>query len=48
MSIMVAAVVRQLGMMHLISESETYKTASGVVTQALGRINEVLVKAGRV
>jgi predicted aspartyl protease len=48
MSIMAAAVVRELGMMHLISGSKTYKTASGVVTQALGRIDEVSVKAGRV
>jgi predicted aspartyl protease len=48
MSIMAAAVVRELGMMHLISESETYKTASGVVTQALGRIDEMSVKAGGV
>jgi len=45
MSVMVAAVVIELGMMHLISGSETYKTASGVVTQALGRIDEVSVKA---
>ncbi len=48
MSIMAAAMVRELGMMHLISESETYKTASGVIMQALGRINEVSVKAGGV
>jgi len=33
MSVMVAAVVRELGLMHLVSRSETYKTASGVVTQ---------------
>jgi len=45
---MAAAVVRELGMMHLISESETYKTTSGVVTQALGWIDEVSVKAGGV
>jgi len=48
MSVMVAAVVRELGMMHLISGSETYKTTSGVVTQALGRIDEVSVKVGGV
>ncbi len=36
MSVMVAAVVRELGMMHLVIGSETYKIASGVVTQALG------------
>ncbi len=48
MSVMVAAVVRKLGMMHLVTGSETYKTALGVVTQALGRIDEVPVKVGGV
>jgi hypothetical protein len=32
MSVMAAAVVRELGMMHLVTGSETYKTASGVIT----------------
>jgi len=32
MSIMVAIVVRELGIMHLVTEFETYKTTSGVVT----------------
>ncbi len=45
MSVMAVAVVRELGVMHLVSRSETYKTASGVVTQAMGRIDEVSVKA---
>jgi predicted aspartyl protease len=48
MSVMAAVVVREMGMMHLVSRSETYKTASGTVTQAMGRIDEVSVKAGRV
>jgi len=48
MSIMAAAVVRELGMMHLVSGSETYKTASGAITQALGRIEEVPIKVGGV
>jgi hypothetical protein len=48
MSVMVAAIVRELGMMHLVTGSETYKTASGVVTQALGRIDEIPVKVGGV
>jgi predicted aspartyl protease len=48
MSVMAAAVVRELGMMHLVTGLETYKTASGVVTQALGRIDEVPVKVGSV
>jgi predicted aspartyl protease len=48
MSVMAAAVVRELGMMHLVTGFETYKIASGVVTQALGRIDEVPVKIGGV
>jgi predicted aspartyl protease len=48
MSVMAAAVVRELGMMHLVTESETYKTVSGVITQALGKINEIPVKVGGV
>ncbi len=36
MSVMAIVVVRELGIMHLVTGSETYKTASGVVTQALG------------
>jgi hypothetical protein len=35
MSVMAVVIVRKLGMMHLIAGSETYKTASGIVTQAL-------------
>jgi hypothetical protein len=48
MFVMVAAVVRELGMMHFVIGIETYKTASGVITQALGRIEEIIVKARRV
>ncbi|CAK9865817.1 unnamed protein product [Sphagnum jensenii] len=44
MTVMAAAVVRELGMMHLITGSESYKTASGVIIQALGRIDEVPIK----
>jgi hypothetical protein len=46
MSVMAAAVVRELGMMHLVTGLETYKIASGVITQALGRIDETPVKVG--
>ncbi len=46
MSVMAATVVRELGIMHLVAGSETYKTASGFVTHALGRIDEVPVKVG--
>jgi predicted aspartyl protease len=48
MYVVAAIVVRELGMMHLVTGSETYKTALGVVTQALGRIDEVPVKVGGV
>jgi len=48
MSVMAAVVVRELGLMHLVSRSKTYKTTSGAVTQALGRIDEVLIKVGGV
>jgi len=48
MSVMAAVVVRELGMMHLVTGSETYKTASGVITQVLGRIDEIPVKVGGV
>ncbi|CAM6019888.1 unnamed protein product [Sphagnum balticum] len=44
MSVMAAAVVRQLGLMHLVSGLETYKTTLGAITQALNRISEVPIK----
>jgi hypothetical protein len=34
MYVMTPAVVRELGIMHLVTRSETYKTTLGVVTQA--------------
>jgi predicted aspartyl protease len=46
MSVMVASVVKELGIMHLVAGHETYKTASGIMTLALGRITELLVKVG--
>jgi predicted aspartyl protease len=48
MFVMAASVVRELGLMHLVSGLETYKMASGAVTQALGRIEEVPIKVGGV
>jgi hypothetical protein len=32
--------------MHLVAGHETYKIASGIVTHALGRITEPLMKVG--
>jgi predicted aspartyl protease len=48
MSVMAATMVREMGMMHLVVGSETYKIALGVMTQALGRIDEVSVGVGGV
>jgi predicted aspartyl protease len=48
MSIMVATIIRELGIMHLVASFETYKIASRIVMQAMGRINEVLMKVGDV
>jgi hypothetical protein len=48
MFVMAAAVVRELGLMYLVFGSETYKTASSAVTQALGRISNVSIKVGGV
>jgi predicted aspartyl protease len=46
MSMLAAAVVRELGMMHLVTGNESYKTLSGMVTRALGRIDELQVRIG--
>ncbi|CAK9199085.1 unnamed protein product [Sphagnum troendelagicum] len=47
MLVMAAAAVRELGLMHLVSGTEAYKTASGAITQALGRIDEGLIQVKR-
>jgi len=46
MFVLAAAVVRELGIMHLVTRNESYKTASGVITRALGRVDEIQVKIG--
>jgi predicted aspartyl protease len=48
MSVLAAAAVRELGIMHLVTGNESYKTASEVVTRAMGRVDEVQVKVGGV
>jgi len=48
MFVMAITLVRELGIMHLVVGFETYKTASRVVTQALGIIDCVHVKIGRI
>jgi len=44
----VAWVVWELGIMHLVTGSESYKIASGIVTNALRKINEIVVKVGEI
>ncbi len=44
MLVMAASVVRELGIMHLVADHETYKTTSNIVMHALGRITKLLVK----
>jgi len=44
MSVLAAAVVKELGIMHLVTGNESYKTTSRVVTRVLGRVDEVQVK----
>jgi hypothetical protein len=46
MFVLAATVVRELGMMHLVTGNENYKIASGVVTRALGWIDELQVRIG--
>jgi hypothetical protein len=46
MSVLAVAIVRELGMMHLVTRNESYKTASGVITRALGRVDEIQIKIG--
>jgi hypothetical protein len=48
MSVLAAVVVRELGMMHLMTGNESYKTASGVIIRALGQVDEIQVKIGGV
>jgi hypothetical protein len=46
MSVMATAIVRELGIMHLMTGNESYKIASGVITRALGRVDEIQVRIG--
>ncbi len=41
MSVLAAAVVKELGMMHLVTGNESYKITSGVITRALGQVDEI-------
>lgn len=44
--VMSTNVVCELGIMHLVIGMESYKTASRIITQVLGRINEIMVRVG--
>jgi hypothetical protein len=48
MFVMVARIVRELEIVHLVSNNENYKMASNIVTKALGRITNLLVKVGNI
>lgn len=48
MFVMFVGLVHELGIMHLVSRSKSYKFAFGMVTQVLGRINELPVRVGDV
>jgi hypothetical protein len=46
--VMVTSVVRELGIMHLVSKNERYKTTSTIITKAFGRIMNIPMKVGNV
>ncbi len=49
MSVMaVGIVIRELGIVHMVFRTKNYKTTSGIVTKALGRIIDLLVKVGNI
>jgi hypothetical protein len=46
MSIIATSVVKELGVMHLVTRLESYKKTSGVVTQTMGGINDFPIHVG--
>ncbi|CAM6028925.1 unnamed protein product [Sphagnum balticum] len=48
MSVMAISIVQKLGIMHLVSSHETYKMASGIITIALGRLDDMHVRVSNV
>jgi hypothetical protein len=40
MSMLATTIIKELGIMHLVTKSESYKTASSVVMQALEGLGE--------
>jgi hypothetical protein len=47
MSIIIVSVFRELGIMHLVVGSKSYKTTSRVATHAMGRINDLPIHVGK-
>jgi len=45
---LLATIIQELGIIHLVSRSKSYKTTSNVVIQALGKISELHVRVGDV
>jgi hypothetical protein len=48
MYVMAIIVVRELGIIHLVVGHEIYKTTFGIVTQAFGRIIQILIIFGKI
>jgi predicted aspartyl protease len=48
MLVMVASIIGEHGIMHLVLGHETCKTASGTVTTILGRLDDIHVRVGNV
>ena len=48
MLVMAANVLKEFGIMHLVSRHETYKIISSITTQALGKITNISVTVGKV
>jgi hypothetical protein len=48
MSILVVGIVCELGIMHIVTRFESFKTTSCLVTHVVGRINEIVVKVGEI
>ncbi len=48
MLVMVKGVVQKLGIMHLVIGSKSYKITFSIITQAFGKINEIVVKFGKI
>jgi hypothetical protein len=45
---MVASIIQELRIMHLVSGHETYKMTSRTITIALGRLDDILVHVNNV